>query len=117
MLEPLYTADEMRAAEAGHDVGELMERAGEGLAQRVGELASTGRIAVVCGRGNNGGDGLVAARLLRRLGREVDVLLLADPSEYQGDAATQLGRLQGPPPRPFAATPPLRSIAVTLPPR
>ena len=53
---------------------ELMERAGEGLARVIAEHVPAGRIAVVCGKGNNGGDGLVAARLLRQAGREVDVL-------------------------------------------
>ena len=55
---------------------ELMERAGEGLARVVAEHVPAGRIAVVCGKGNNGGDGFVAARLLRQAGRDVDVLAL-----------------------------------------
>jgi NAD(P)H-hydrate epimerase len=44
---------------------DLMERAGEGLAHLVARVAPAGRIVVVCGKGNNGGDGLVAARVLR----------------------------------------------------
>jgi NAD(P)H-hydrate epimerase len=66
------------------------------------ERAPSGRIAVVCGKGNNGGDGLVAARLLREAGRDVDVLLTADPQELTGDPRANLERLPGPPPRPFA---------------
>ena len=58
---------------------ELMERAGAGLAELVSQRAPEGRVAVVCGKGNNGGDGLVVARLLRDAGREVDVLLLGSP--------------------------------------
>ena len=45
-----------------------MERAGGGLTALVGERVPDGPVAVVCGKGNNGGDGLVAARLLRRPG-------------------------------------------------
>ena len=52
---------------------ELMERAGEGLAAVVARRAPAGRIAIVCGKGNNGGDGIVAARLLRQAGRDVEV--------------------------------------------
>ena len=55
-----------------------------------------GRIAVVCGKGNNGGDGLVAARLLRDAGRDVDVLMLAPGAQLRGDARTNFDRLPGP---------------------
>jgi hydroxyethylthiazole kinase-like uncharacterized protein yjeF len=51
------------------------------------------RICVVCGKGNNGGDGFVAARNLHVLGKEVDVLLLGDPAEVKGDAAAMLAKL------------------------
>ncbi len=71
MFEPLYTADEARAAEQGHDVGELMERAGAALAREVLErYPDARRIAVVCGGGSNGGDGRIAARILREAGRD-----------------------------------------------
>jgi NAD(P)H-hydrate epimerase len=71
MLEPLYTADEARAAEQGHDVGELMERAGAALAREVlARYPDARRIAVVCGGGSNGGDGRIAARILREAGRD-----------------------------------------------
>ncbi len=80
---------------------ELMERAGVGLAEVVAGLAPTGRIVVVCGKGNNGGDGFVAARVLRDRGREVRVLTLAPVSELRGDARTNAERLPGDPPEPF----------------
>jgi hydroxyethylthiazole kinase-like uncharacterized protein yjeF len=80
----------------------LMERAGEGLARVVSEYAPAGRVAVVCGKGNNGGDGLVVARLLRAAGRDVDVVLTGNPAELSGDPAANLSRLPGPPPSRFA---------------
>jgi ADP-dependent NAD(P)H-hydrate dehydratase / NAD(P)H-hydrate epimerase len=71
MLEPLYTADEMRAAEAGHDVDAMMELAGRGVAEAVlRRYPDARRIACVCGRGANGGDGRIAARVLREAGRD-----------------------------------------------
>ena len=71
MLEPLYTADEARAAEEGHDVSELMERAGAAVAREVlTRFPAARRIAVVCGGGSNGGDGRIAARILREEGRD-----------------------------------------------
>jgi ADP-dependent NAD(P)H-hydrate dehydratase / NAD(P)H-hydrate epimerase len=81
----------------------LMERAGAGMAEIVGAQVPDGRIVVVCGGGNNGGDGLVVARLLRDAGRDVTVLLLGDPQGLKGDAAVNLRVLPGPPPEPFAA--------------
>ncbi|HEX4929967.1 MAG TPA: NAD(P)H-hydrate dehydratase [Gaiellaceae bacterium] len=69
MFEPLYSAAEMRAAEEGHDVAELMERAGAAVAHEVLQrFPDARRIAVVCGSGSNGGDGRIAARILREEG-------------------------------------------------
>ena len=74
---------------------DLMERAGAGLTVHTDRLVPRGPIAIVCGKGNNGGDGLVAGRMLRGFGRTVRVLLLAAPEEYRGDAAENLRRLEG----------------------
>src|SRR5271165_2740558 len=72
----------------------LMENAGSAIAQFILEQYSQAeRIAVVCGKGNNGGDGFVIARKLHRAGRVVEVLLLASPSEIKGDAAAMFDRL------------------------
>jgi NAD(P)H-hydrate epimerase len=80
---------------------DLMERAGEGLAALVWQVAAQGPVAIVCGGGNNGGDGLVVARLLRAAGREVRVVLAADPAALRGDAAENLRRLPGEAPVPL----------------
>ena len=84
---PLPDAERMRATdrwaieERGIPSLELMERAGRGLAEAVAGLVPEGPLAVVCGPGNNGGDGYVAARLLREAGRDVRVLALVDPDK------------------------------------
>jgi NAD(P)H-hydrate epimerase len=100
-LEPLFGAEQMRAVDRwaieqrGIPSLDLMERAGAGLALYTDRVVPRGPVAVVCGKGNNGGDGFVAARLLRGFGRTVCVLLLAAPAEYKGDAAVNLERLEG----------------------
>jgi hydroxyethylthiazole kinase-like uncharacterized protein yjeF len=74
-LQPLLTAEETRAAEEAHQgsLEELMERAGAAVAEIV-LRQYPGRVTVVCGRGNNGGDGKVCARVLRGAGREVTLV-------------------------------------------
>ena len=100
-LDPLPGAEQMRAMdrwaieERAIPSLDLMERAGAGLALLADRTVRRGTIAVVCGKGNNGGDGFVAARLLRELGRSVRVLTLAAPEEHRGDAAENLRRLDG----------------------
>ncbi|HEX6389593.1 MAG TPA: NAD(P)H-hydrate dehydratase [Solirubrobacteraceae bacterium] len=107
--EPLPDAERMRATDAWaieeRDVPslDLMERAGGGLAALAAEVIPSGPIAVVCGKGNNGGDGYVAARELRAAGREVRVLSTAPLDELRGDAAINCERLLGDPPEPFSA--------------
>jgi NAD(P)H-hydrate epimerase len=107
-LEPLPDAAQMRAIDAwaietrGVPSLDLMERAGEGLARVIAEQVPAGRIAVVCGKGNNGGDGFVAARLLRQAGRDVDVLTIWDAQWLSEDARAQLARLPGAPAEPYA---------------
>src|SRR5688500_14900938 len=75
---------------------ELMEAAGAALAEGAREVSGAGPVRVVCGKGNNGGDGLVAARLLAETGFEVETLLLWPVSELSKDAAENHGRLPGP---------------------
>ncbi len=108
-LDALWDAERSRAADRwaideGHVPSlELMERAAEGLAELVQQVAPHGLVAVVCGGGNNGGDGYAAARLLREAFREVRVLHASDPDALTGDALTQFSHLPGTPSRPFAA--------------
>ena len=107
-LDPLYEAAEMRAVDAWaiDDYGipslDLMERAGIGLAAAASEAAAGGDpIAIVMGKGNNGGDGLVAARVLREDGRVVRLLIAGDSSELKGDPRANLERLPGDGPEQF----------------
>jgi ADP-dependent NAD(P)H-hydrate dehydratase / NAD(P)H-hydrate epimerase len=70
--EPLYTAEEMRAAEAGHDVDAMMQRAGAAVAEELmRRFPDARRVALHAGGGANGGDGRIAAELLQAQGREL----------------------------------------------
>ena len=72
----------------------LMENAGTAVADFVlRRYPDAAHIGIICGKGNNGGDGFVAARKLRERGKQVSVLLLADPGELKGDAAAMFKRL------------------------
>jgi ADP-dependent NAD(P)H-hydrate dehydratase / NAD(P)H-hydrate epimerase len=103
-LTPLPDAETMRAVDRwaiekqGVPSMDLMERAGAAVARAVERLAPDGPVTVVCGKGNNGGDGLVVARLLRDDGHEVDVVCASSPDELKGDAEANLRRLPGPGP-------------------
>jgi len=103
-LTPLPDAETMRGVdrwaidERGVDGLELMERAGAAVVAAVERIAPDGPVGILCGKGNNGGDGLVAARLLRHAGREVTVVCISPPEEYRGDAASNFERLPGAPP-------------------
>ena len=73
MFEPLYTAEEMRAAEQGQDVEAMMERAGRAVAEHaLATFPGARRFAAVCGKGANGGDGRIALRVLREAGRDAE---------------------------------------------
>ena len=118
-LTPLPDAEEMRAIdrwaiqERGVPSLDLMERAGAAVAHAVERLVPDGPVAVVCGKGNNGGDGLVAARLLRQAGRPVSILCTAPPEGFSGDTAANLARLEGEPPLQFAFAPRDASRAIS----
>jgi ADP-dependent NAD(P)H-hydrate dehydratase / NAD(P)H-hydrate epimerase len=90
-LDPLYDAEGIRAVdrwameEQGIPSSELMEAAGTALAEAVAELAPQGPVRIVCGKGNNGGDGQVAARHLSEMGFAVEAVLLWSEHELPGD--------------------------------
>ena len=108
MTEAVLTVDQMRAAEkAAMDGGtsewELMQRAGEGAAQWVMRVAAGRPVTVLCGPGNNGGDGYVIAAVLYRKGYEVQVIAPVEPktetartakAHYRGKVAAD-GKLRG----------------------
>lgn len=99
----LYWARDMREVdrvsieEVGVPSLNLMENAATAVTQALLELVPellAGSVTILCGRGNNGGDGMAVARLLRGKGYEPEVLLAAEPSSLSGDAAVQFGRLR-----------------------
>lgn len=102
-MTELLTAAQMRAIEqaaigTGQVTGlDLMERAGQGVVEAIfeewPELAKTkGTAVVLCGPGNNGGDGFVVARLLKEWGWDVEVFLYGDPAKLPPDARANYKR-------------------------
>jgi NAD(P)H-hydrate epimerase len=92
-LNPLFDVDGMRATdswaieEQGVPAADLMERAGTALAEAVAGLSPQGPVRIVCGKGNNGGDGKVAARRLGAMGYEVETVELFEdglPADLDG---------------------------------
>jgi ADP-dependent NAD(P)H-hydrate dehydratase / NAD(P)H-hydrate epimerase len=89
---PILTTAAMRAAEAacgasGTSLSELMDRAGAAVADTAWRMGAGGPLLILCGPGNNGGDGYVAARLLAERGAEVRVAALAPPATDLAKAA------------------------------
>jgi hydroxyethylthiazole kinase-like uncharacterized protein yjeF len=106
-VQPVFTADEMRRVderavrELGIPGATLMENAGQGAAAALqaslpalGLPARGARVAIVCGKGGNGGDGFVVARGLHRRGHRVEVFLLAPAAELRGDPALKLKEME-----------------------
>src|SRR4051794_8500312 len=97
----VLTTDEMEHADrltiAGGTPGfALMLRAGQAVAEAAMDLVEQGPILVVAGRGNNGGDGFVAATELVARGRSVSIILLCERDTLQGDAALAARGWKGP---------------------
>ncbi len=87
-------ADRLTVEQFGVSSLDLMENAGSAVSRFVlGEFPNQRKITVLCGKGNNGGDGFIAARRLAAGGREVTVLLLGDPAELKGDAKAMFAQL------------------------
>jgi len=100
LLMKIVTAAEMRETDRmtserfGVSSHDLMENAGRAVADFVrSRYPSANRIGVICGKGNNGGDGFVAARKLHESGRAVRVVVLAEAKELRGDAAAMFAKL------------------------
>ena len=106
-MRPVFTGDEMRRLDAraietlGIPGATLMERAGQGAADAVlawlteaKGTARNRRVVVVSGKGGNGGDGFVVARVLKQRGVRSDVFLLASVDDVRGDAAGKLRELK-----------------------
>ncbi len=91
----MYTADKAAAA-AGVPGPILMENAGWQVARAVRTRFAPRPVAVLCGPGNNGGDGFVAARYLRQWGWPVRLALLGTLDQLKGDAALMASRWTGP---------------------
>ncbi|HXL68493.1 MAG TPA: NAD(P)H-hydrate epimerase [Xanthobacteraceae bacterium] len=97
LLTPAEMAEaDRRTVAAGTPSFTLMERAGRAVADAVAARYPLGsRVVVACGPGNNGGDGLIAARVLRERGIPVRVLLLGERGTLKGDAAEAAARFGG----------------------
>ena len=88
-------AADRRTADGGVALQDLMEAAGAAVAAFVlGQHGDAARVMVLCGKGNNGGDGFVAARLLAGEGVGVRVLLVGERASVKGEAAEALRRLE-----------------------
>jgi hydroxyethylthiazole kinase-like uncharacterized protein yjeF len=91
----MQAVDRWTAEEFGVSLDKLMEAAGEAVAQFcLRQYPVAMRVVVLCGKGNNGGDGFVAARVLAQAGRLVRVVLLGRVDEVRGEAAAALKRLR-----------------------
>jgi NAD(P)H-hydrate epimerase len=91
----MRTIDRLTSERFGVPSLTLMENAGSAVARFiVAEYPQAERIGILCGKGNNGGDGFVTARKLAEMGRAARVLLLADPGELRGDAAAMFERMR-----------------------
>ena len=84
--EQIRGIDEIAIREFGIPGVCLVENAGRGSADFIASLGQPGPMTILCGPGNNGGDGFVIARHLDAASIDVEIVLLCDPERYTGDA-------------------------------
>src|SRR5688572_410656 len=97
LLTPTEMSEADRLTISGGTTGfALMERAGIAVAEAAARMAGEQDVLLVAGPGNNGGDGLVAAAMLRRMGRSARVALLGEPEKLADDAARAYAAYDGP---------------------
>lgn len=92
--EEMTLIDKKTIEEYGVSSLTLMERAGKAVAQRIKEHFKKGKVLIIAGPGNNGGDGMVAARYLKKAGFKVKVYLVFEKEKLSLEAKTQLERLR-----------------------
>ncbi len=99
--EEMREVDQVTTARFGISGAQLMEAAGRAVSDAIlrefdgGSSETTrkcARVSILCGKGNNGGDGLVAARHLKVVGIEAEVYLFGEPSKMAGDAGENFQR-------------------------
>lgn len=93
-VEQMYAADKAAIARGTPGI-QLMENAGQAIAREIRKRWQPCAVSVLCGPGNNGGDGFVVARLLKAAGWSVRLALLGAPDKLQGDAAAAAAQWDG----------------------
>ena len=92
--EDIKKLDSLVSEKYGISLSQLMENAGKSIFDEIKENFSANKFAVFCGKGNNGGDGFVVARLLKADGRDVKVYLTHEESELRGIAKIAFDKLK-----------------------
>ena len=96
-MQPVLNVEDVRKVEQdltleGVSLAELMRRAGHAVAQEVLDLGNLGPVVVLCGTGNNGGDGWVAAELMAKAGAQVEVMTPVEPESLKSPLALMVAQ-------------------------
>lgn len=94
LSEQIKQLDNLASQKYGIPLSQLMENAGKSIFDEIKANVSESKFAVFCGKGNNGGDGLVVARLLKAEGRDVKIYLTHDESELSETAKIAFDKLK-----------------------
>src|SRR5574340_251564 len=113
---PILRTEHLRAVERAHARAPLMERAGAAAAREAMALIGTSRLPplVVCGPGNNGGDGFVVARVLRQAGLDPVVVFVGDEQQLPADARAALAAWRAAGGRTESDIPPQRMYSLAV---